>query len=212
MSNKINVFIVDDDNLLIDGIAKFFLESSNFHFIDRANSPSECMRKLIRYHAQTDIILMDVNFPGIEEDGISLAKDIRQKYPGKMPRIVFMTISDRAVVDAEQGFHGLIPKNQGIQELMDMLKAIHYEEAVFPLPKKEPKSPFIQFERKERKIFCLLLEGHDSNYIANKMELSKSSVISNIRIIQQKVKSITNAEITNFKDLKPLAEKYQICK
>ena len=208
----INVFIVDDDNLLIDGIAKFFKESPSFNYVDRANQPNECLAKLESIQSKIDIILMDVRFKGSKKDGIQLARDIRDQYPGKHPRIVFMTISDRAIVDLEQGFHGLIPKNQGILELMEMLKAIFYEEAIFLPPKKASSSPFEQFTEKEIKIFCLMIQGLQIKEIGKKLQIKESALAAHLKILFSKANKYgIQSSLENYNQLKALAIEYQLC-
>ena len=131
MKQKINIFIVDDDNMLVDGLMLLFNEVRDIEYIGRANSPEEMLQKTAQFMKTIDIILMDVSFLNSPMNGIELAKIIRDKYPGVLPRIVFMTISNKALADAERGFHGLLPKNQGLAELINNLKDIYYNHKVF---------------------------------------------------------------------------------
>lgn len=209
---KIKVFIVDDDNMLIDGIAKFFRESKTLEYLGRANTPNECLKKLQEYVQSIDIILMDVKFPQLKMDGIQLAKKIRNMYPGKIPRIVFTTIGNRAIADPENGFHGLIPKNQGMIELMKMLEDIYYKDTVYPSPLEEDKNFFNKLTKRQKTIFCLTLKEKKMEKIAVELEIETSTVRNHQKAIISKIQKfgIDANQITD-PLVKNLAKKYNFC-
>lgn len=209
---KIKVFIVDDDNMLIDGIAKFFKESTSLEYFDRANDPYECLKKLESKVSSIDIILMDVKFPKVEMDGIELAEEIRARYPGNDPRIAFMTISDRAIVDPSNGFHGLIPKNQGILELMEMLNNIYHKGTVYPPPKVVEDHFIDTLTSRQKEIFCLTLREFKVNSIANKLNITTNTVISHQKVILSKIHQYgIKVDQINHPKIIELARKYKLC-
>lgn len=184
---KISVFIVDDDNVLADGVAKFFKESTSFKYLDRANDPEECLKKLRQCIHKIDIILMDTHLPKYKTDGIQLARKIRAVYPGKKPRIAFMAICNKALVDPDNGFYGLIPKNQGIKELMDMLKEIYYNDAIY-YPREFANKHFIdKLTAKQKRIFCKIIKGYEVEEIAEHLNVSSHTVNFQHRVILSKI-------------------------
>lgn len=209
---KIKVFIVDDDNLLIDGLARFFKDSNKFEYVDRANTPDECLQKLKKKIKNIDIILMDVIFSGMEKDGIQLAEEIRQVYPDKIPRIAFMSISNKAIVDAKKGFHGLIPKNQGIKELMKMLEDIYYKGTVFPLPITDQTNFFNRLTQMQKKILCLTIREENTQKIANTLHITTDTVASHQKVIISIIKQFgLNINTLNHGKVKALAKKFKLC-
>lgn len=209
---KIKVFIVDDDNMLIDGIARFFDDSKALEYLDRANNPEECLQKLKKQSSTVDIILMDVQFPEVETDGIQLAREIRNLYPGKKPRIAFMTISNKAIVDPDNGFHGLIPKNQGIVELMNMLENIYRKGTVYYPPETIQKHFIDTLTARQKKILCLTLKGVEVEKTAVKLNISKETAISHQKIIISKLQPFgIKVKHLNHPKIKTLAQQFNIC-
>lgn len=209
---KIKVFIVDDDNLLIDGLARFFTDSNKFDYIDRANHPDECLQKLEKKIKAIDIILMDVIFSGIEEDGIQLAEKIRRLYPGKLPRIAFMTISNKAIVDAKKGLHGLIPKNQGIKELMNMLENIYYKGTAYPVPSPTQSNFLERLTPIQKKILCLNIKEESTEKIANHLNITTDTVASHQRVIISIIRQFgINTKTLNHEKIKALAKRFKLC-
>lgn len=210
--DKIKVFLVDDDNLLIDGIARFFLDSTSFEYYDRANNPDECLLKLEKAKDDIDIILMDVMFQNVEKDGIQLAKEIRTLYPGKHPKIAFMTISNRAIANVKQGFHGLIPKNQGIQELMEMLEHIYYDDMVYSPPTTLMDSFIRSLSLQQKRILCYSIQGMAKKLIAFKLNLSDKTVKGQSKVILSKMRQFgIDVENINHPKIHEIAAQFQLC-
>lgn len=209
---KIKVFIVDDDNLLIDGLARFLKDSNTFEYVDRANGPDECLQKLKKKIKAIDIILMDVIFSGVEKNGIQLAEEIRQLYPSKLPRIAFMTISNKAIVDAKKGFHGLIPKNQGIKELMKMLEDIYYKGTVYPVPPPTHSNLLERLTPIQKKILCLTLKEENKEKIAKNLNITVDTVASHQKVIISIIKQCgLNIKTLNHGKVKALAKRFKLC-
>lgn len=209
---KIKVFIVDDDNLLIDGLARFLKDSNTFEYVDRANDPDECLQKLKQKIKTIDIILMDVIFSGIEKDGIQLAEEIRQLHPGKLPRIAFMSISNKAIVDAKKGFHGLIPKNQGIKELMKMLEDIYYKGTVYPLSSEDQTNFFERLTPIQKKILCLTIKAESKEKIANHLNITTDTVASHQKVIISIIKQFgINIKTLNHEKVRALVKRFKLC-
>lgn len=210
--DKINVLIVDDDNMLIDGIVKFFKESKYLNCLDRANNPEECLIKLEKCYKQVDILLMDILFRKFTENGIELARTIRSIYPGKKPKIAFMSISNKGIAEPENGFYGLIPKNQGMLELMEMLQDIYYNDTVFPIPEEEVNSFFDKLTPRQQKIFCLTLNGNKIEDVANQLKINFKTAISHQKAIISKINQF-GFEISNINDPKVFrfVEQHKLC-
>ncbi|MEM1003597.1 MAG: response regulator, partial [Bacteroidota bacterium] len=203
-------FIVDDSNLLIDGLVRFFKESKDIEFVGRANSPYECMQQIGRYIHSLDIILMDVVFPRYKKDGIQLSKEIKEKYPNTIPRIAFMTITDKALVDAQRGFHGIIPKNEGIEQLISKLKAVHYDQAVFPPPSKPSVNIFDLLNATQKKILCLLVQNDSHKQLTS--IFNSSYLESQKKIILRKINNF-GLKVDNLNDYRvaDLVHEHSLC-
>jgi two-component system, NarL family, nitrate/nitrite response regulator NarL len=121
MPNTITLFIVDDHQMLIDGIKSLLSDDSSFEVIGEALRSEEALEKLKRKKA--DIIITDINMP--EMSGLELTQKLKRIYPDQKILALSMfgektTISD--MVDA--GVSGYILKNTGRQELILALTTI----------------------------------------------------------------------------------------
>lgn len=75
--NKYNIAIVDDHQIVIDGLKSLLHNHPHFKVVTESNNPKE-MLKLISEN-EVDILLTDVMMP--EMNGKELAKAVRQKFP-----------------------------------------------------------------------------------------------------------------------------------
>jgi YesN/AraC family two-component response regulator len=73
----IKVFIVDDHQMIIEGIKSLLLGEDGIELVGSANTASNCLQFFRMKTA--NIILMDINLPDIS--GIDLCKIIKKEYP-----------------------------------------------------------------------------------------------------------------------------------
>ena len=73
---KINVFLVDDHQIVRDGIKSLLLDSSEISITGEALNGKELLEKIEL--TQPDVILMDISLPDIS--GIELTKQITQNF------------------------------------------------------------------------------------------------------------------------------------
>lgn len=74
---KYNIAIVDDHQIVIDGLKSLLHNHPHFKVVAECNNPKE-MLKLLSEH-EVDILLTDIMMP--EMNGKELAKEVRQKFP-----------------------------------------------------------------------------------------------------------------------------------
>ena len=79
----IKIFIVDDHQLVIDGIRLMLAEETDLQCIASALNGKSALELLQK--TETDIVLLDINMPGM--DGLECCKLIKSTYPNisRMP-------------------------------------------------------------------------------------------------------------------------------
>lgn len=119
MSETIQLFVVDDHPIFIEGITGLLKDTPGFVIAGTAHNGKELLEKL--RSQQPDIILLDINMP--EMDGIEATKEIKKLYPDI--KIIMLTMFNdiRFIKEVlEIGAKGYILKNIGRE---DLIKAIH---------------------------------------------------------------------------------------
>src|SRR4051812_37291081 len=74
---KINLALVDDHQIVIDGLMSLLKGHDKFNFAFATTEPTEVLEKL--QHHPVDILLTDVMMPKLA--GNELAKQVRKKFP-----------------------------------------------------------------------------------------------------------------------------------
>lgn len=121
-NGKITLGIVDDHQIVIDGLSSLLKGHEKFNFAFATTDSSEVL-ELIKKH-KIDILLTDVMMPNIP--GNQLAKMVRQQFPDI--RILALSMSGQGdmvnemIEDAD--IAGYVLKNIGKQELVKALEKI----------------------------------------------------------------------------------------
>lgn len=123
MSNakKITVFIVDDHQMLIDGIRALLSNEPDFEITGDALRSVEALEKLRK--KKVDVIITDINMPDM--NGIEFSRAIRLTHPNQKILALSMFGEKSTITDMmDAGVSGYILKNTGKQELITALKTI----------------------------------------------------------------------------------------
>ncbi|GAB3010375.1 response regulator transcription factor [Niabella terrae] len=120
-STVVKVLIVDDQQIIIDGLSALLSDVPQIQIAGGCNEPvelSEVVGKL-----KPDVILMDLNMP--EKDGIECIKEVLEQRPRQ--RILMLTGYDDIALIREalkQGATGYVLKNIGKEELVKAIMAV----------------------------------------------------------------------------------------
>jgi len=118
---KTNLFIVDDHQLVIDGIRSLLHQEEKYDIVGSSNDPRAvlgCLQEL-----KVDILLTDINMP--EMTGVELTRLVKTQFPHI--RVLALSMFGekeviREMIDA--GISGYILKNTGKQELLEALEKL----------------------------------------------------------------------------------------
>jgi len=121
MSTAKHIFIVDDHQMVIDGLKLLIGNGSGFNIVGESNDPTRVPEMLSG--ANVDILLTDVSMPGMS--GVELTRIISKMYP-HIKILALSMFGDANVVTEmiDAGISGFILKNTGRQELMEALDKI----------------------------------------------------------------------------------------
>lgn len=117
----LKIYLVDDHQMLIDGLKALLEGESHITLAGESNSPIKALQEIIDY--RPDIVLTDINMP--EMDGIELTKEIKKQCP-EIKIIALSMYGERETISdmLKAGVSGYILKNTGKQELLNAIEKV----------------------------------------------------------------------------------------
>lgn len=120
-SKRIKVALVDDHQIMLDGLVALLGNDPDFHIISALDSGEAFLDSL--KNTIPHILLTDYNLPGIS--GLDLTRQIKKKHPGI--KVVMLSMHDEVQVVKsilKEGVDGYLLKNIPQFELKNALKRI----------------------------------------------------------------------------------------
>src|SRR5688572_4527724 len=117
---KINIAIVDDHPIVMEGLQKVLMESYKYVNTICFTSGHEFIRFLSEGGKSTDIVLLDINLP--DANGIELCKRIKMASPATCV-LAFSNHNERNTIMRmlQAGASGYLLKNSSAQEVMSCI-------------------------------------------------------------------------------------------
>lgn len=204
----IRVLLVDDHQLMREGLCSILKEDGHFQVVGEAATGREAVA--LAGELQPDVVVMDVAMQDL--NGIEATRRIRAECPST--RVVALSAySDPRYVTAilRAGACGYVLKANAYDELSRALNsaaqgksylcpdvASKVIEATLGQSSEEPGSAYVALGAREREVLQLLAEGHSSPEIAHQLHVSTSTVETHRRNIMRKLDLHTVAELTKF--------------
>lgn len=187
----INVAIVDDQVIILNGLQKILAEAAHIHVSALYNSGSELLEGL--ESAQPDVLLLDIQMP--DKSGIELAGIISKKYPAvKMIALTNVDVLTQMKQMLQKGCLGYLLKDVSPQILINAIETVHNgEQFLNETLKKQLLSSLSGQDnkqlitRREKEILKLILEENTNQDIANKLFLSLRTVENHRNNLLQKL-------------------------
>jgi DNA-binding NarL/FixJ family response regulator len=190
--DKIRVLIVDDHPVFRFGLRSLISSIPEMEVVGEATSGDAAIEEAA--NLQPDIILMDINMPGL--NGIEATRQIQANQPN-IGILVITMFDDDSVFDAMQaGARGYLLKGADPEETVRAIHSVANGAAIFS-PKvaerlityfgQKKASPgsevFPELTEREREILTLIAQGLSNPAIAERLVLSPKTVrnhVSNI--------------------------------
>lgn len=118
---KISIYLVDDHQMLIDGLKAIILSESEFEIVGECTLPLLAMEQIQLIKPQ--IVLTDINMPEIS--GIDLVRRLKPRLPNTK-FIALSMFGERSYIKdmLNAGVSGYILKNTGKDELVRAIKSV----------------------------------------------------------------------------------------
>ena len=211
-SNKTRVLIVDDHQVVIEGIIALLSGKGDFEIVGRVTDSREALSMV--KSLKPDIVVLDVSMPHV--DGIEMAGEIRA-WDESVKMLVYSMSSSKEHITAlfTEGVLGYVLKHEPLSELFLALQAVregatfyssavrqtlqdHMKELELGDGKKvaDVEDDIAKLSVREKEVFVLLADGLTVKDVADRLCISRKTVESHKYNVMDKLRVKTLAEFT----------------
>ncbi len=198
---EIKVILVEDDDEIRNGLAYLINSSPGFICLAKYSNSEDFLKDFLQEkkdkdYVLPDVILMDINLPGMS--GIECIKKIKET--NKSIQIMVLTVfedHDTIYKSLKAGATGYILKKTATRELLDAIKDIYNGGS--PMSSQIARKVVLSFQEqkatnetqlltpREQEILNYLAMGYRYKEIASKLFISVETVRTHIRNIYEKL-------------------------
>lgn len=205
-SQTIQILLVDDHQMFLDGIKNLLVKEKNLHVAAEANTGKEALDVLSKI--PIDLVITDISMPVMS--GTELTRQIKKDYP-HVKVLVLTMYNDREIIheivmtEAE----GYILKNSNKKELLNAINRIsdhgtYYSNEVISImtenfiAKEKIRDKTQELSPREREVISLICQEFTTAEIAEKLYLSPLTVETHRKNILRKTNSKTIVGLIKF--------------
>ena len=199
--NKIQVMIVDDHDMVRNGLEVMLSAHDDIEYVAEARSGEEAIRLCAQH--QPDVVLMDLVMPNM--NGVEATRALKETCP-ETQIVVLTSFKEKALVqDALQaGAISYLLKDVSIDELAAAIRDAYRgrstlaREATEALIKAATEPPPLGHDltARELEVLALLVEGMSNRDIGEHLTISRSTVKHHVSSILAKLQAHSRAEAT----------------
>jgi DNA-binding NarL/FixJ family response regulator len=176
----IKVLIVDDHQMVIEGLKMMLSDSEEIDIVGTAVNAYEAIAFL--KENEVEVALLDINLPDLS--GIDLCLKIKEEYP-QVKSLALSTFAERSYISKmiQNGAMGYLIKSSLKSEIIEAIKRVHKGgffmnvNLLDTYTKTDSKNiPFLT--RREKEVLELIAEGLTNQHIADKIFVSVLTVNS----------------------------------
>lgn len=206
----INILLVDDHNLIREGLKLILKKNKNFKIIGEASNGVEAIKYIDKNADKVHVVMLDITMP--ELDGFEVAKIVRQNHPEI--KILALTMhSEESYITKmiDVGVHGYVLKDSNLEDLSTAIHTIledkpYYSSDVSAIminslmnkDKKKQNNEIDNLTDREVQIIDLITEGLKSSEIADQLKLSTRTIEVHRRNLMKKLDVKNTAELVSF--------------
>ena len=201
----IEILIVDDQQLVLEGIKNLIEETSKIRVKDTAFNGNDALN-LIKKN-KYDVVLLDISMP--EKSGLEVLKEIKT-IKSDLPVLILSVFQEEvyALRALQFGASGYLTKNSSVNELISAINKIanggkyingKIAEMLACSYESKPNYPTHQcLTQREFEIFRKIAEGKSLKEIANDLNISDRTVSTHRHRILEKMNMNCNADIIRY--------------
>lgn len=194
-AEKINILVVDDHQLVIDGIKSMLISETKYLVSDEALNGQLALELIKANPTKFQLIITDITMPFLS--GIELCSMVKTQYPHIKVIVLSMHNSITIIKDALSAeADGYMLKNTGQEELLRGIERIlndgaYFSQDILPIilnlvQKTKKQATKNELTQREKEVLELIVQELTSKEIADKLHISKQTVDTHRLNIMQK--------------------------
>jgi DNA-binding NarL/FixJ family response regulator len=180
----ITVLIADDHAVVRDGLLALLAKAEDLQVVGVAGNGRDVID--LAQRTRPDVVVMDIGMP--ELDGVEATRRLRETHPESRVLILSMHLSSEHVVRAlHAGANGYVVKESAGEEVVEAIRAVFSGRRYLSHQISElmiddflrdgvQVSPLDRLSLRESDVLKLVVEGHTSADIAERLALSSKTV------------------------------------
>lgn len=194
--DKKSIVIVDDHQMIIDGLSRIIQEIPGFELLTTYHDSIEALKKIPIWNP--DILLVDLEMPSL--NGLELIRRLKQDFP-ELKTILLTMHLDRATVKEALSLkvNAYILKNLDEFELRIALEKVSKDQNYYSSPvtevlnsksrqiQKTSNSQIDELSNREREVLKLIAEAFSTKEIADQLSLEVSTIETHRKSIMRKL-------------------------
>ena len=194
-ASNIGVMVVDDHDLVRRGFASLLSAQDGIEVVAEADSGEAAIDQCRQHYQDIDVILMDINMPGI--GGLEATRRISTQWPDI--GIIIITVHADGPLPKrllKAGARGYLTKGNGVAEMVDAIRDVHgggryiakdiaQQLALSMLPGQD--SIIDSLSRRELQILMMIAQAHKNNEIAETLNISPKTVSTYRKRLHEKL-------------------------
>jgi RNA polymerase sigma factor (sigma-70 family) len=201
MSATVRVMIVDDDDLMREGLRAVLSSDDRIEVVEEAADGRVAVQRA--RHARPDVVLMDVRMP--ELDGIAATADLLAAAPASRVMILTTFEDDSYILGAlRAGASGFLLKRSSPEDLIAAIHTVAAGEALLspsvtkrlidriarhPVIGEGANSELDELTPREREVLELIAQGLSNREIAAELTVEETTVKSHVKRVLMKLQA-----------------------
>jgi DNA-binding NarL/FixJ family response regulator len=196
MSDPISILIVDDHEVVRNGIRAYLSTLPEFHVVGEADSGEEAIKLVAELIP--DVVLMDLIMPGM--DGVATTREVRKISPRTQVVVLTSYHEDVHIFPAlKAGAISYILKDMKMDKLVETIhRAVDGEVTLHPLvaarvlqnirgENSDEETLFTDLTERETDVLKLIANGLSNGQIASELVISENTVKGHVSNILSKL-------------------------
>lgn len=202
----IRVYLADDHAVVRDGLRYLLEAAGDIVVVGDAADGRQAVRQIVRL--KPDVAIIDIAMP--EMNGVEVTRALRQDAPTTLIIILSMHSTVEHIHGAmKAGARGYLLKDSAGLEVVEAVRAVQRGERYLSqkitqtliedyVQLGEQRNPVAQLTVREREVLQLVVEGHSSSEIAERLNISTKTVETYRSRVMQKLNLSDLASLVKF--------------